>query len=86
MGVCAHTHSVVSDSNPWTLACQAPVSMKFYRQEYWSGLPSPTPGNFPNPALKPVSLASPTLAGRFFTTAPPEKPHKGCVDYSTISC
>ena len=42
----------------WTLACQAPLSMKFSRQEYWSGLPFPTPGDLPNPGIEP---RSPTL-------------------------
>ena len=40
-------------------------------EEYWSGLPFPTPGDLPNPGIEPASLASPALAGRFFTTAPP---------------
>ena len=47
--------------------------MGFSRQEYWSGLPFPTPGDFPDPGIEPMSLASPALAGRFFTTVPPEK-------------
>ena len=52
----------------WTVACQAPLSMIFSKQEYWSGLPSPPPGDLPDPRSKPVSLMSPALAGRFFTT------------------
>ena len=48
--------------------------MGFHRQEYWSGLPFPTPEDLPDPGIKPVSPASPALAGRFFTTEPPEKP------------
>ena len=44
------------------------------RQEYWSGLPFPTPGDLPDPGIEPASLASPTLAGGFFTTLPPGKP------------
>ena len=65
------SHSVVSDSlwPPWTIARQAPLSMEFSRQEYWSMLPFPTPGNLPNPGIKPTSLASPALAGRLFITA-----------------
>ena len=58
----------------WTIACQAPLSMRFFRQEYWSGLPFPLPGNFPNPGIESVSLVSPALAGRFFTTVLPGKP------------
>ena len=44
--------------------------MEFSRQECWSGLPFPTPGNLPNPGIEPTSLMSPGLAGRFFTTSP----------------
>ena len=60
---------------PWSVACQAPSFMGFSRQEYWSGLPFPTPGDLPNPGIKSVSFASPVLAGRFFTTASPGKPY-----------
>ena len=67
--------TVVSDSaTPWTVALQAPLSMGFSRQEYWSGLPFPPPGNLLNPGIEPKSLASPALASRFFTTVPPGKP------------
>ena len=61
-------------ATPWTAAEQAPLSMEFSRQEYWSGLPFPTRGDLPDPGIKPVSLTSPALAGRFFTLAPPGKP------------
>ena len=53
---------------PWTMARQEPLSMEFSRKEYWSGLPFPSPGDLPNPGIEPVSLASPALAGRLFTT------------------
>ena len=53
---------------PWTVACQAPLSMGFSKQEYWSGLPCPPPGDLPNPGTEPESLMSPALAGGFFTT------------------
>ena len=53
----------------WTAACQAPLSIRFSRQEYWSGLPCPPPEDLPNPGIKPTSLMSPTLAGGFFTTS-----------------
>ena len=56
---------------PWTIAHQAPLSMGFSRQEYWSGLPFPSPEDLPNPGIKPVS---PALAGRFLTTVLPGKP------------
>ena len=53
---------------PWTVAHQAPLSMGFSNQEYWSGLPFPSPGDLPDPGIKPASLSSPALAGGFFTT------------------
>ena len=54
----------------WTVACQAPLSMGFSRQEYWSGLPHPHPEDLPDPGIEPESLTSSTLAGGFFTTVP----------------
>jgi len=62
----------VSDSfaTPWTVAHQAPLSMGFSRQGYWSGFPCPPPGDLPHPGIKPASLMSPPLAGRFFTMGP----------------
>ena len=61
---------VVSDYfvNPWTVAHQAPLSMGFPRQKYWSGLLLPSPGYFPNSGIEAMS---PALAGGFFTTEPP---------------
>ena len=59
---------------PWTVAHQVPLSPRFFRQEYWSGLPSPVPGDLPNPGVELLSLASPVLAGGFFTAVPPGKP------------
>ena len=52
---------------PWTVAHHAPPSMEFSRQEYWSGLLFPTPGDLPDPGTEPASLASPVLAGGLFT-------------------
>ena len=52
----------------WTIACQAPLSMEFSRQEYWSGWPCPPPGDLPGPGIKPKSLMSPALEGEFFIT------------------
>ena len=60
-------------ATPQTAAHQAPPSLGFSRQEYWSGLPFPSPGDLPNPGIKPVSPMSPVLAGRFLTTEPPGK-------------
>ena len=61
---------------PWIVAHQAPLSMEFSRQEYWSGLPFPSPGDLPDPEVEPAFLVFPALAGRFFTTALLGKPEK----------
>ena len=53
----------------WTVSHQAPLSVGFCRQEYWSGLPCPPPGDLPNPGIEPMSLMSPALAVGFFTTS-----------------
>ena len=66
--VCCSFSRVQLFETPWTLARQAPLSMGFSRQEYWSGLPCPLPGDLLNPGIKPTSLMSPVLAGGFFTT------------------
>ena len=67
--------AVLSDSSspPWTVSYLAPLSMGFSRKEYWSGLPSPPPGNLPDPGIKPKFLISPALADGFFTTSTPGK-------------
>ena len=64
------SHLVMSESfvTPWTVACQAPLSMGFPRQECWSELPFPSPGDTPYPGTEP---ASPALAGKFFIAEPP---------------
>ena len=59
----------------WTVACLVPGSMGFSRQEYWSRLPFPPPGDLPDPGIEPASLGSPPVAGGFFTPAPPGKPY-----------
>ena len=56
-------------ATPWTVASQAPLSLGFSRQEYWSDLPFPSPGDLPNQGIKIASLMSPALAGSFFTTS-----------------
>ena len=58
-------------ATPWTVAYQAPPSVGFSRQEYWSGLPFPSPGDLPNPRIEP---GSPTLQADALTSAPPGKP------------
>ena len=59
----SHVHLFAT---PWTVVHQAPLSVKFFRQEYWKGLPFPSPGHLPDPGTEPVSSA---LAGRVFTTS-----------------
>ena len=64
-----------SFATPWTIVCQAPLSMGFPRQEYWSKFPFPSPRDFPNPGIEPhVSYT----AGRFFTAEPWGTPMKKC--------
>ena len=69
-------------ATPWTVARQAPLSMGFSRQEYWSGLPCPPPGDLPDPGIKPESLASLALAGKFFTTSATWESH---ADWDSIT-
>ena len=57
-------------ATPWTVACQAPLSLGFSRQEYWSGLPFPSPGDLPDPGIEPGSLA---LEADALTSEPPGK-------------
>ena len=66
-GMATHS-SILAWRIPWTVARQAPLSMGFSRQEYWSGLLFPLPGDLPDPGIEPMSLMSPALAGGFFTT------------------
>ena len=68
------TCEVIFDSfaTPWTVAHQAPLSLGLNRQEYWSRLPFPSPGDLPDLGVESVSSA---LASRFFTTEPSGKPH-----------
>ena len=65
--------------------CQAPLSMEFSRQEYWSGLPFPTPRDLPNPGIKLMSPVFPALAGGFFTTGSTGKPMVGITTAHTIT-
>ena len=68
MHTLSHLSRVQLCVTPRTIACQAPLSMGFSRQEYWSGLSFPPPGDLPDPSAgtEPASLESPALAGRFF--------------------
>ena len=60
-------------ATPWTVAYQAPPSMGFSRQECWSGLPFPSPGDLPDPGIEP---GSPSLQADTLPSEPPEKPHR----------
>ena len=73
LGIWYFAYSVLSNffATQWTVAWQAPLSMGFPRQEYWSGLPFPPPGDLPHPGME---IVSPALAGGFFTTEPSGKP------------
>ena len=70
--MCVHACMLSCSVTPWIVGCQAPLSMEFFRQEYWSGVPCPS-GIFL--WIKPVSLASPALEGGFSTTVSPGKPN-----------
>ena len=64
--ICMHNRCVWLFVTPWTVAHQAPLSMGFSRQEYWSGFPFPLPGDLPDPGVKPASPVASASAGRFF--------------------
>ena len=63
------TQSCLTLCYPMDCSLQAPLSMGFSRQEYWSGLPFPSPGDLPDPGIEPGSPTSPTLAGGFFSSS-----------------
>ena len=69
----------------WAIARQAPLSMGFSRQEYWSELPCPPPVDLPNPRIKPMSLTSPALADGFITTAVLKAAHSCDKLFKTIA-
>ena len=66
---------------PWTGACQAPPSTGFSRQEYWNGLPFPSPGDLPDPGMESTS---PALGVLFFATEPPVKPSGEAVEMAKL--
>ena len=77
--------SVMSDSAiSWTIALQASLSMEFSRQEYWSGLPFPSPGDLPNPGIEPVSLCLLHQADSFTTESPGKPLTSYCVLLSCV--
>ena len=67
--VLSHFSSVGLFATLWAVACHAPLFMEFSRQEYWSRLPFPSPGDLPHPGIKLASLMSSVLAGKSFTTS-----------------
>ena len=73
--VCSVTQSCPSLFKPVGIACRAPLTMEYFKQEYWSGLPFPPPGDLPKLRIKHESPASLALVGRYFSTVPPGKPH-----------
>ena len=78
----SHFSHVRLSVTPWTIAHQAPLSVGFSRQEYWSGLPFPSPEDLPSPGIEPMS---PALTGGFFTSAPPGKPFLWLVQFTIIT-
>ena len=68
-------------ATPWTVAYQASLSMGFSRQEYWSGLPFPSPGDLPNPGIEP---GSPALEADALTSEPPNEEEKKIIEPFTI--
>ena len=70
-------------TTPWTVVCQAPLSMEFSRQDYWSGLSCPPPWDLPDPGVKLASLMSPALAGSSLPLVSPRKP--GSSGYSMLN-
>ena len=68
---------------PWTVARQAPLSLGFFKQEHWSGLPFPSPGDLADPGIKP---AFPALAGGFWTTEPPVRRQMSLIQAAATSC
>ena len=77
----SHIHLFVT---LWVVACQAPLSMGFSKQDYWNGLLFPPPGDLPNPGTEPASLMSLALAGGFFTTSNIWEAWEACGQYMLI--
>ena len=88
--LCAWMHAKLLQScrcfvTPWIVVCQAPLSMGFFRQEYWSRLLCPPPKDLPNPRIKTASLMSPALASRCWATEPLGKPEMWCFYFSSVA-
>ena len=76
MGVLSCFSHVRLCATLWAVAHQGPLSMEFSRQDYWSGLPCPPPGEFPDPGMEPAFLMSPALADRSFTSSATWEAHQ----------
>ena len=83
--ICAHSFSCIWCVTTWTVDYQAPLSLEFPRQVYYSGLPLPTSGSLPDPGIEPTYPASPALLGGFFTTEPRGK-LPACYELPKIRC
>ena len=84
--VCAKPLQSCLFATLWIVAHQAPLSMGFSRQEYWRSLPCPPPWDLPDPGIEPASLASPALAGGFFTTSATWESRPLTLCSTTVSC
>ena len=85
-GMLSHFSCVGFLATLWTVAHQAPLSMGYPRQEYWSGLPCLPPGNLPDPGIEPTSLMSPASAGGVFTTSATWEAHMICGTKEAVIC
>ena len=84
--VLSHFSHVWLFATPWTVAHQTPLSMRFSRQEYWSGLLCPPSGDCPNPGMEPMSLTSLALAAGPLPLAPRGKPWPSSFPYTNNHC
>ena len=88
-GVCVYSDLRVVSAQlcltPWTVACRAPLSVEFSRQEHWSGLPCNS-GDLPDPEIEPESPASPALVGGFFTATPTLTDSVECATFVLGEC
>ena len=81
---CSVAHSCPTLCSPVDCSTQDPLSMEFFRQEYWNGLPFPPPGDLPHPGIEPRSPAFPALAGGFFSAEPPGKQVSTSLGYPKV--
>ena len=82
MSLCVHPQSCLGPCDPMDCSLPGSSVMEFSRQEYWNRLPFPPPGDLADPGTEPASPVLPALAGGFFTTEPPGKPHQVCGAFS----